>query len=64
MTQVAALLRPRIRESEITQYKKTKTCYVSLSDWHKVGRENRTSITVSSNNPDESLIKVKVSLVS
>ena len=47
MTQVAALLRPRTREAEITKTQKSKTAHVSLVDWYKIGRDNPASVTSS-----------------
>jgi hypothetical protein len=62
MTQVAALLRPRPREAEITKTQKSKTGFVSLVDWYKIGRDNPASVTIYNQGITRDTIKVKVSL--
>jgi hypothetical protein len=62
MTQVAALLRPRTREAEITKTQKSKTAHVSLVDWYKIGRDNPASVTFYNQGITKDTIKVKVSL--
>jgi hypothetical protein len=61
MTQVAALLRPKPRESEITFTPKSKIGFMKLVDWHKVGDES-VVVTIYNQGITRDTIKVKVSL--
>ena len=61
MTQVAALLRPKVT-SEITQEKKAKQVYLTLMDWYKIGREDGVSVRVYNQGITRDTIKVKVSV--
>lgn len=61
MTQVAALLRPR--DSEIIQRTKSKTAYVKLVDYDRIGRDNNINIKVFTSSVTRDLVRVKVSVV-
>jgi hypothetical protein len=62
MTQVAALLRPRPRDAEITTSQKSKIGFMPLVDWYKIGKENSVSVTIYNQGITRDTIKVKVSL--
>lgn len=61
MTQVAALLRPKVT-TEVTQERKAKQVYMTLVDWYKLGREDGVSVKVFTNSVTRDTVKVKVSL--
>lgn len=62
MTQVAALLRPRVT-TEVTQHKKTKKVFVNLVDWDKIGRDDGVAIKFYNQGVTRNTVQVKVSLV-
>jgi hypothetical protein len=61
MTQVAALLRPKVT-SEIIQEKKAKQVYLTLMDWYRIGREDSVPVTFFTSGVTRDRVKVKVSL--
>jgi hypothetical protein len=63
MAQVAALLRPKVRESEITQTSKPKVAFVKLIDWSRIGLDDEHNVKFFKNSVTRDTVKVKVSLV-
>lgn len=61
MTQVAALLRPKVT-IEVTQEKKSKQVYLSLMDWYRIGKEDGVSVKFFNDGVTRDRVKVKVSL--
>jgi hypothetical protein len=62
MTQVAALLRARPRDAEITTSQKSKVGFIPLVDWYKIGKDDSVSVTIYNQGITRDTVKVKVSL--
>lgn len=61
MTQIAALLRPRPRDAEVTKSTKSRVFYMTLVDWYKVGRDEPANVNLYKHGVTRDTIKVKVS---